>query len=426
MTLGNSSAKGLATADAIVTSWRDWRILSLLVISGILNYIDRTNLSIGATDIQKQLHLSNYQLGLLLSAFFWTYAASQLFYMAGWLADRLNVCWVLAVGFALWTFATGASGMANGFAIFFGLRLILGAGESIAYPSYSRILVTCFPEHRRGFANAAIDAGTKTGPALGALIGGFLITRLGWRVFFVTLGAVSSLWLIPWIAWMPRTKALATVPKSEAHLRLRDLLAQPAVWWTSIGLFGSNYFWYFLITWLPPYLERERGLPKATMGVISSISYLAIAISSVSAGWFSDYFIARGNTPTRVRKTFAGVGLVCSTILLPVVIVQDMRLAAALLILACVSFGIYASNVYAITQTLAGPAAAGQWTSLQNGFANLSGVAAPWFTGWAVQRSGHFYLAFLAATIMVLISAASFVFGVRRIEPVTFRKSARQ
>jgi MFS transporter, ACS family, D-galactonate transporter len=411
-----------ATAT-IVPSWRDWRVLSLLVISGVLNYVDRTNLSIGATDIQKQLHLSNYELGLLLSAFFWTYAASQLFYAAGWLADRLNVCWVLAVGFAIWTMATAVSGLVTGFTTFFVLRLLLGAGESIAYPSYSRILVTCYPEHRRGFANAAIDAGTKLGPAIGALIGGFLIARLGWRVFFVTLGVVSALWLIPWIAWMPRNKTLATVPKSQAHLRLRDLLREPAVWWTAIGLFCSNYFWYFLITWLPPYLEKERGFPKATMGVVSSISYLAIALSSVSAGWLSDFFIARGGTPTRVRKTFAGVGLVFSTILLPVVIVEDVRLAVALLIVACVSFGAYTANVYAITQTLAGPLAAGQWTSLQNGFANLAGVAAPWFTGWVVQWSGRFYLAFLAATVAVLISACAFVFGVGRIERVTFRNS---
>jgi MFS family permease len=422
MTTGSEVAASSNQVEEITPPWRSWTVLALLVISGILNYVDRTNLSIGATDIQKQLHLSNYQLGLLLSAFFWTYAASQLLYMAGWLADRLNVCWVLAAGFGLWTLATTVSGLTTGFTVFFILRLLLGAGESIAYPSYSRILVTCYPEHRRGLANAAIDAGTKTGPALGALIGGFFIARLGWRAFFVGLGAVSFLWLIPWLLWMPRSKRLSTVRKSEAHLSLRDLLRQPAVWWTSIGLFGSNYFWYFLITWLPPYLERERGFAKETMGVVSSVSYLAIALSSVSSGWLSDFFIARGNTPTRVRKTFAGIGLVCSTILLPVAIVEDTRVAIGLLILACMSFGIYASNVYAITQTLAGPAAAGQWTSLQNGFANLSGVVAPWFTGWVVQRTGSFFLAFLAATLMVLMSAGAYIFGVRRVEPVKFGK----
>jgi len=90
---------------------REWRVLILLVISGFLNYIDRANLSVGATDIQRELHLSTYHVGLLLSAFFWTYALLQLFNVAGWVADRFNVCWVLAAGFFLWSGATAATGL---------------------------------------------------------------------------------------------------------------------------------------------------------------------------------------------------------------------------------------------------------------------------------------------------------------------------
>src|SRR5271154_4474945 len=110
-----------------------WRTLALLVLSGLLNYVDRSNLSIGATNIQRDLHLTNYQLGVLLSAFFWTYALSQILYIAGWLVDRLNVCWILAGGVALWSFATGACGLVNSLAVLFGLRLLLGIGESVAY-----------------------------------------------------------------------------------------------------------------------------------------------------------------------------------------------------------------------------------------------------------------------------------------------------
>src|SRR5689334_20871582 len=181
-----------------------WRALLLLVVSGLLNYVDRSNLSIGATNIQRELNLNNSQLGLLLSAFFWTYALSQLLYVAGWLVDRMNVCWVLAAGVALWSFATGACGLAGSLGVLFALRLLLGAGESVAYPAYSRILVNCFPEHRRGFSNAAIDAGTKLGPAVGALLGGLLIPRVGWRIFFVVLGIAGLMWAAAWIVWMPK------------------------------------------------------------------------------------------------------------------------------------------------------------------------------------------------------------------------------
>ena len=408
-------------ASRAALSGKEWRVLGLLVISGLLNYVDRANLSVGATNIQAEMHLTNYHLGKLLSAFFWTYATFQLFGIAGWLVDRFNVCWALAIGFFIWSAATAITGMAQVFGVMFALRLLLGMGESVAYPAYSRILANNFPEHHRGFANALIDAGTKGGPAIGTLLGGLLMARFGWRAFFLALGFGSLLWLIPWFYWMPRGKGVSAREHHADLPGIGSILRQRAAWFTALGLFCSNYFWYFLITWLPPYLEKERHFPKEKMAVVGSLAFLAISVSSVTSGWLSDRWIARGGTPTRVRKTFAGTGLVLSTIILPVCVVRDERLAIALLILACLSFGLYTANVFAITQTLAGPRAAGKWTGLQNGFGNLAGVVAPWLTGWVVQETGQFYWAFVVAAAIVVASAAMFVFGIGRIEQVEFR-----
>jgi MFS transporter, ACS family, D-galactonate transporter len=394
----------------------------LLVFSAFLNYVDRANLSVGATDIQRELHLSNYSLGLLGSAFFWTYAAFQLFVIAGWLVDRFNVCWVYAIGFFIWSGATAVTGAAQAFAVLFALRLLLGMGESIAYPAYSRILANNFPEHHRGFANALIDAGTKAGPALGTLLGGLLMAKYGWRAFFLALGFSSFLWLIPWIMWMPRGKGVAArTDRASDAPSIMALLRHRAVWFTAIGLFCSNYFWYFLITWLPAYLEKERHFDKAKMAVFGSLSFVAVALASVASGWISDRLIARGHTPTRVRKTFAGLGLTFSTIILPVAVIKNDNIAMPLLVLACICFGFYTANVFAITQTMAGPRAAGKWTGLQNGVANLAGVAAPWITGELVQRTGQFYLAFVVAAAVVLAAAACFVFGIGPIRQVRFQ-----
>jgi ACS family D-galactonate transporter-like MFS transporter len=401
-------------------SRREKGILILLVISGFLNYFDRANLSVGLTNIQKELHLSPTELGALQSAFFWTYATFQFFGIAGWLVDRFNVCWVLAAGLFLWSGATAITGLAHVFVVIFSLRLLLGMGESVAYPSYSRILANNFPENHRGLANALIDAGTKAGPALGTLLGGLLIADFGWRPFFVVLGLASLLWLGPWILWMPRAKGVEAREDPAAMPSTAAILRQRSLWFTSLGLFCSNYFWYFLITWLPYYLEEERHFAKRKMAVYGSLSFLAVALSSVFSGWLSDHWISRGGSPTRVRKTFAGVGLSLATIILPVALVHSPEVAMALLMLACVSFGVYTSNVFAITQTLAGPRAAGKWTGLQNGMANLAGVAAPWLTGWVVERTGQFYLSFLIAAVIVLASAACFVFGVQRVERVRF------
>jgi len=196
------------------------------------------------------------------------------------------------------------------------------------------------------------------------------------------------------------------------------ILGQRSAWGSFGGLFCGNYYWYFLLTWLPPYLEKERHFSKTRMAYVGSLAFLLIAFSAVICGRLSDIWIARGHTPNRVRKTFAGLGLTLSTLILPVAIIRNETAAMAMLMLTCACYGLFSSNIYAITQTLAGPRAAGKWTSFQNGFGNLSGVAAPWFTGWIVQRTGEFYLAFLVAAAVALCGAACYVIGVGPIRPV--------
>ena len=401
-----------------------WRALVLLVISGFLNYFDRSNLSVGAGQIQRELHLDALQLGMLLSAFFWTYALMQVLLIAGWLVERFNVCWILAGGFFLWSGATAVTGAARTFSVMFGLRLLLGVGESIAYPSYSRLLANYFPEERLGVANALIDAGTKLGPALGTLLGGWLMIVYGWRVFFVGLGAGSLIWLIPWLLWMPRGKGAEMREHPESMPGAWDILRQRAAVCTALGLFCSNYFWYFLVTWLPLYLQNERHFSTGRMTAVASSAYFAIALSATASGWLSDHLIARGSPANRVRKTFAGIGLTLSTIILPVAIVKDPGVATVLLLVACFCFGLYTANVFAITQTLAGPRASGKWTSLQNGFANFAGGTAPWLTGWIVKETGEYYWAFVVAAAVALASAGFYVVGIRRIEPVKWAKAA--
>jgi MFS family permease len=119
-----------------------------------------------------------------------------------------------------------------------------------------------------------------------------------------------------------------------------------------------------------------------------------------------------------VRKTFTGLGLAFATIILPVALVHNERLAMTLLMMACLSYGMFASNVYAVTQTLAGPHAAGKWTAVQNGFANFAGVVGPWLTGWLVQQTGEFYPAFAVAAGVSLTGGAIFVFGIGPIEQI--------
>ena len=392
-------------------------MLTLLVISIFINYIDRSNLSIAAPIIQGELGLSPVQVGSLFSAFFWTYALVQLFGIAGWLADRFPAGLVLAAGYLLWSGATVVTGLVSGFTALFLARLVLGAGESVAYPCYSRILAADLPEHRRGLANALIDAGSKLGPALGSYIGAMLVTSIGWRAFFIGLGAGSLVWLLPWFRWMPRSHAVTARARSVGP-SVWQIAQRRSAWGTFLGHFCGNYFWFFLLTWLPTYLVKERGLSMTRMGQISTLAYLAIATATICAGWLSDRWIAAGASPTRVRKTVIVTGLTLATSIMPVAVIADMRASITLLFVSCMSFGVYVSNHWATTQTLSGPLAAGRWTSLQNGIGNLSGIAASWLTGFVVQETGSFHLAFVVAGAVALTGAMMWGLVVGRVEPV--------
>lgn len=395
---------------------RQWVVLLLLVVSVFINYVDRTNLSVAAPTLLGELSLRPSRLGDLLSAFFWTYALFMM--VSGWLVDRYNVNWVLAMGFLVWSLATAATGLAGGFVSLFASRLLLGAGESVAYPAYSKILASHFPEHRRGLTNALIDAGSKIGPALGTLIGGLVVARYGWRLLFLVLGLGALPWLLPWAAWALPVKA-ESVEEIRDRAGYLQILRQRSAWGTFLGLFAINYAWYFSLTWLPYYLVMERHFSLKTMAILGSLPFWGLAVSVTLSGWLADRLIARGASVTRVRKTFAATGLLLlGGFILPAVVVPDHRVAIVLLIAGFFSFGLTTSNHWAISQTLAGPLASGRWTGVQNAVGNLAGVIAPKVTGLIVEKTGSFYLAFVAVCVVLVLGAIGFVFVVGPIAPV--------
>jgi len=289
----------------------------------------------------------------------------------------------------------------------------------VAYPAYSKIFAANFPEHHRGIANALIDAGSKTGPALGTLLGGLLIAAYGWRAFFIALGGISMLWLIPWVIWMPADKAAGTQHVEGAPSAL-EILKQRSAWGTFFGLFCSNYFWYFLLTWLPFYLVRERNFSMQKMAFIGSLAYLVIAAASTTGGFVSDRLIAGGASPTRVRKAFTGLGLLFATPVVAVAVVNNENVAMVILMAAGASYGFYASNHWAITQTLAGPKAAGKWTGIQNGVGNLAGVASPWITGAVKQFTGSFLGAFIVIAVILITGAVMYLFVIGPVRQVAW------
>jgi MFS transporter, ACS family, D-galactonate transporter len=409
-----------------------WRIVWLLFFSVCINYIDRGLLSVSAPVIAKELALSPAEMGLLFSAFFWSYAAFQL--GAGWLVDRYPVKWIYAGGYLVWSLSTAATGFLHRLGPLLGIRLVLGVGESVSYPACSQIIARNFPEAQRGRANALIDVGSKIGPGLSMLVGGLLVAQFGWRALFIWVGFGSLLWLVPWILHVPgseqespRDDLVAAPMRSDGGPSFLDVLRRRELWGTSVGMFSLGYVWYFLLSWLPTYLVNARGFSLERMAVLGSLPFWVMAAGSICGGWGADRWIARGASTTRVRKTFAIAGLLgCSVLIGPVATVESSTLSILLVAASSFALGLYTSNVWAITQTLAGPQAAGKWTGIQNALGNMGGVVSPAVTGFIVSGDGSFVPAFVAAAVVAVVGASSYLTLVGDVSPLQWpRESVR-
>jgi len=252
-----------------------------------------------------------------------------------------------------------------------------------------------------------------------------MIPRLGWRFFFVAIGAASLLWLVPWLRWGPRGLVMKRThgggPGLLAIASRREARA------TFLGLFCFNYTYYFLLTWLPSYLVMERHFSMDMMSIYGALPFCATAATSLICGWLSDRLIASGHSVGKVRRSFAVSGLLLCALTLPLVLETHHIAAMSFLVLAFVGIGMYTSNAWAITQTMAGVEASGQWTGLQNGIGNLGGVVAPIVTGLLVGRLGSFQMAFFVAAGMLFASAVFYGWMLGTIAPLDWpsRKASR-
>jgi MFS family permease len=393
------------------------RVVWLLAGAVFINYFDRGNLATAAPLIQKELSLSNAELGILFSAFFWSYAPLQP--LAGWLAQRFDVRYVLGLGLALWALATTVTGLATDFAMLLVLRVLLGIGESVAYPCNAKFLGARVPVFERGRANGLIAIGQSLGPTCGTLLGGLTMARFGWRPAFVVFGILSLLWLLP---WQSATRG-GTGEDSNAQAQpvpYRALLRERSLWGTSLGHFCGNYAYYFMLTWLPSFLVNAEGFRIEQMAWLAAVVYALQAVSAPATGWLCDRLLTAGAPANRVLKIAIMIGLCGVALPMALCAVAGPTLTVALLLVAGVFFGVQSAPLGSITQTLGGPRAAGQWMGIQNLCANMAGVLAPAVTGFLVHRSNNFFWPFAIAAAITLTGVLAYAVVIKRVEPVVW------
>jgi len=391
-------------------------VVGLLAAGMLINYVDRGNLSTAAPLIKDQLHLTNTQTGILLSAFFWSYTPFQP--VAGWLAERINPYRTLAIGVAIWSAATALIGVAGGFLSLFVLRLLLGMGESAIFPCNAKILARDLAPERLGSANGLIGVGQALGPAIGTFAGGMLMATHGWRPVFVLFGVISGLWLVPWIFVARRASARWRTAPSLPPPSFMMILGRRECWGASLGHFAHNYALYFLITWLPLYLVKSRGFSMDEMSELGALLYILYAISTQASGLIADRWMAAGSSSTRVRKMIITIGHLGVAGCMAVCAVGGPAASVVGLVASGLFFGMNTATIFPIGQILGGPRAAGKWMGVQNCLANTAGILAPILTGYVVDATGKFGIAFALAAAMSLIGIFGWTVLIRRVEMV--------
>jgi MFS family permease len=392
--------------------------VGLVALALFINYVDRGAVPTAAHLIQDELRLSASQLGILFSAFFWTYSILQI--PVGWVAERYGAHRVLAAGLALWACATILVGFAHSFGALFFLRLLLGIGESAGFPSAGKLLAVAVPVESLAIANGIVAAGYQFGPAVGAWGGGLIMAHYGWRAAFWMFGGLSLLWLLPWSR--VRLPHEAAGSQGSAAPPLRAILRQPSLWGTALGLFSSNYVFFFVLNWLPYYVVRERGFSTAEMASLTGSAYVASALSSIIAGWAIDRYVRAGRANVAYKSVMVAAHVGTVGCMLCIAFGAPPWALAGIFIYQVLT-GAAASGVYAIPQILAGPSASGRWVGIQNCCGTLAGAIAPALTGLMVEATGHFATAFVTAALVSIAGLVGWVWMVPRLAPLSWPSS---
>jgi len=393
------------------------RRLVLLVSAALfINYVDRGNLATAAPLIQDQLHLSATQLGTLLSAFYYSYVLAMV--PVGWLAERFGAHRILGAGVALWSISTFLTGFAGGFVSLLLLRLLLGLGESAGFPCGSKLVAVAVEPSRIGMANGMMAFGYLVGPALGTVIGGLLMSYVGWRPVFVLFGALSLLWLWPWSRVRiaePTPRAAAEGSESPTFVQI---LRERGLWGASLGHFASNYNFYFVLAWLPSYLVKERGFSIQAMAGVAGSAYLINALAGLFSGWASDRWIRSGRSASVIYKATQALNHLASIAAMAGMALLPVHGSVACLFVYEIVVGLSSPGIYAIPQIMAGPTAAARWVGVQNMCGNIAGILAPQITGILIDATGSYMSAFALTGVVNALGLIGWIWILPRVAPL--------
>jgi len=423
-------AATLTPRQAIGQKKRIWIYVFLFTLT-LINYVDRVSLSVASHALKEEFGISPVAMGYLFSSFVWLYFIALI--PMGYLVGRYGPKQVNSYGIGVWSIATVCTAFATGFTSLITCRLIMGAGEATTYPAGARVVRDWMPVKERGLATAVFHSGSLVGPAVGAIGFGWLITAFGWRIAFVVAGAIGFVWLAAWLKWYrhpsqapwlseaERAEIMADAPVASAStpqapaLGFKGLVRSPTMWAIGLAHGCAVYATYFFLTWLPTYLQAEKGLSVMSSAFYTAIPYLGAAVLVMLIGRLSDMLVKPQAAARGGRRFVIGAVLLASS---AIFLVPMLSSTWAILLVITLSLATCASAISLDLSLVNDLVRSGEDVGTAAGFitavGNLFGLLAPIATGYLVANTGGFAMAFTVVGVLLIVGAVLAVFGARR------------
>ena len=398
-----------------------------------INYLDRLALSMAAKPVAQEFDLSPVQLGYLFSSYLWAYVLISV--PMGLLVDRFGAKRVTAVGIAIWSVATAGTGLGINYLMLIVSRFIMGGGEAVTNPCGARIVREWFPAAERGTVNAVFNAGAFAGPAISALIIGYLIHVAGWRIAFVAAGAIGLFWLAAWWRWYgapervgwlsQKERAVITSQRGMESAALLDhngaagliaLLRTRTIWGLAMINGADAYCSYLFLSWLPSYLQKARHLSLGATSIDTAVPYAAAFVISIGVAQVSDRLLKGNGIETGRRRFFiAGSSLTAAALVAAVPFAGGISVLVGMIAIAMGCIATNTSQVFALTNDLLlNPKDIGKAMGFAVAVANVIGLMSPIVTGYVIAITTSFNTAFVIAGGMMLLGAGSALFVANR------------
>jgi len=390
-----------------------WVIATLAGIGIFMTFVLRTNLSPVAPILAKQLNLSDFELGLLLSGFLWPYTILQP--VAGLVTDRIGAKLSMLIGVAATSILTLVSGFASSFLALFSLRLAIGVTQAPNFVSGAKVTSSAwFTKDQRARATSIWIAGGRLGPVLAFPFAAWLGSAYGWQWAFYATGSLGIVWCVVWLMGFednPPTEqprnASAISPQKKRTREILPVVLSPLGLGLAVASFGQGYVAYYLNLWLPTYLVRQQGFTVLNAGLFSTLPLIsAVATLIVVGGVLSDYLVKRGASPLGLRRKLFSFGMTATAIMLiATAYAPDPYSAIVSLCVAGSMLGFSTPSLWVALVEATPESLSGTMGGVQNFGGNIAGIAVSVFTGYIVDLTKSFFLALLAGSAAALLGA---------------------